>query len=81
MVKLMRGKPVAGSRGGPHRVGSPGWSGHFEPWSYGWNGCLVHALSREVRMCVWDCPARCTLIAIAALLGYGHHLSFHYHRS
>jgi hypothetical protein len=29
MVKLMRGKHATGSRAGPHRVGSPGWSGHF----------------------------------------------------
>ena len=77
----MRGKPVVGSRDGPLRVGSPGWSGHLGPRSYGWNGCLVHALSREVRTCVWDCPAGCSSIAIAALLGYGYHLSFHYHRS
>ena len=32
MVKLMRGKPVAGSRDGPHRVDSPGWSGCFQTW-------------------------------------------------
>ena len=66
---------------GPHRVSSLGWSDHFGPWSYGWNGCLVHALLREVWACVWDCPAGCTSIVIAALLGYGYHLSFHYHRS
>ena len=32
MIKLMRGKPIADSRGGPHMVGSLGWSGHFQTW-------------------------------------------------
>jgi hypothetical protein len=40
----MRGKLVAAQRGKPRRLGSPGWSGHFGPWSYDWNGCPVHAL-------------------------------------
>ena len=32
MVKLMREKSVAAWRGGPHRVGSLGWSGRFQTW-------------------------------------------------
>ena len=35
----------------------------------------LYLLLREVWACVWDCLARCTSIAIAALLGYGYHLS------
>ena len=47
MVKLMRGKPVTGSRDGPHRVGSPDGRVAFRPGSYERKGSLVLALSEE----------------------------------
>jgi hypothetical protein len=80
MVKLMRGKPIASSRDGPHRVGSQGMVRSLGL------GCTtgtaaLYLLFRDVWACVWDCPAGCTSIAIAALLGYGYHLSYHCYRS
>jgi hypothetical protein len=77
MVKLMRGKPVADLRGEPHKVGSPGWSGHFGPWLYDRNDNLVLAPSRSMGVCLglpsWmyiDCNRRSPQIwlPLAALL-------------
>jgi len=36
MVKLIRGKPIAGSRGEPHRVGSPGVVRSFRAFVVRW---------------------------------------------
>ena len=52
MVKLMRGKPVAGSRDGPHRVGSPDGRVAFRPGSYERKGSLVLAPSKSTSMCL-----------------------------
>ena len=52
MVKLMRGKPVAGSRDGPHRVGSPNGRVTFRPGSYERKGSLVLAPSRSTGVCL-----------------------------
>ena len=65
MVKLMRGEPIAGSRDGPHRVGSPNGRVAFRPGSYERKGSLVLASSRSTGMCLglpsWmyiDCSCR-----------------------
>ena len=52
MVKLMRGEPIAGSRDGPHRVGSPNGRVAFRPGSYERKGSLVLAHSRSMSVCL-----------------------------
>jgi hypothetical protein len=81
MVKLMREKLIAGLWDGPHRVGSLGMVRSFRALVVRWEQQLCTLLLRDMQACVWDCLAGCTSIAIAALLQYGYHFSYHYHRS
>jgi hypothetical protein len=52
MDQTYEGEPITGSRGGPHRVGSPGWLGHFRPWSMIGMAALYMLFERSTSVCL-----------------------------